>query len=703
MANSIEKIIKIKVDTKQAEADLRKLKGDINNNDNVTIKVDIDTTDAVSGLQEIQGELEGLQDIEVSASIDATTESMGSMTVAAGEYNEAITKSTEETNNYSSASSVNTAANIVQLRATGQLTDALKGKTIATAASVKFTKLSILHKQEELVLLQEGTDSYAEVRDELDLLNIKYSKYEDELKAAVEVDREVIKLSKEVREAYKDVGEELDDYNEIIDDNTDAKNDNSDSSESFIDGIEGETSALLNGIPIIGKYASKLSGAATAGVAFIAYLGSIAYGIRNVNDAVSEFIDGIKAGYSAGIGQIQAGLTWLFGGFDGAVYKSTIAVMNDALDKLGILYRRRRELESEYILDIAEANIKKEELRTEANDRMSNSVEDRYKLAKKYEQAIRDEYKLKLEWEQLALDILIEEANLNGTLEEDEVEINTQKARILGIKAQLQAELRNVARLGLQITKEFNANIKKNKPKAGKPEKEYYNVDVGATGSLDLVSLEQGEVQVYELKKKYAEKTADMLNRHAEMVKEMDKQVLINKIYLASEYAGVSANLANAVAGYYDQEIASLEAKGITEGKEYEKAIKRREQAAIAGVIMSTGSAIMSTWASYMESPGGAPGAILAGIQTAALLVTAATQINSIKNAKSGAISSGGAGASPTYNVIAENDYNPIDKYFGGDSNIGNKMAPIKAYVVSKDVTTQQELDRQTATNSSIG
>ena len=189
--------------------------------------------------------------------------------------------------------------------------------------------------------------------------------------------------------------------------------------------------------------------------------------------------------------------------------------------------------------------------------------------------------------------------------------------------------------------------------------------------------------------------------------RKITKDNIVYKLSMAASYASALANIANAVAKARAEEVDALIAKGITEGEEYDKAVKRRERAAIAGVIMDTGSAIMSTWASYMSTPGGAPGAVLAGIQTIALIATAAAQIKTIKNKKLTDAGThgggGGTGGSPNYNVVSENEYNPINDVVNNTGLIAEGLKdPLKAYVVAKDVTTQQELDRQVESSSSI-
>jgi len=705
MANSIEKIIKIKVDTKQAEADLRKLKGDINNNDNVTIKVDIDTTDAVSGLQELQGELESLQDVEVSASIDATTESMNEMTVAAGEYGEVIGASTEVTDKFTDSSKVNTAANIAQLGATTNLNKAFAGTSRRELLLIKINAVlnnsrsqSIMKLiAEEQAMLKE-IETMKEGSKELAKKEQQYNKVIKRIQSLLE------KQQKEIDTYDKKlvaIAQERKAKDGLIETNKDLEESSDDLTQSLDDSING----MLAGIPIIGKYASKLGLAGTAIAAIVVALGDAITGIVPFHDWLVRVKDLALDFYQVWKGAVQ--LMVLYGpiGIFDDEAQAQAKKMMAAFDTLRFDRERERKAEVGHLKTIGELELAIAEGRRVAQD----SENKDYKLRR---EALRQLYKdtqllgnerLKQAGERLS--IMLKEADLNGTLDADAVKIQEQRNEIAKIKADIANMLRGLDRIDKQIITEVNASIKvKKKPKGGKPEKEYYTVNRAVPDMPDLAEIEHAEVQVFELKKKYAEKTWQMLNRHSDMVKEMDKQVLINKLYLAAEYAGVTANLADAMVGWHDQEIAALERQGITEGKEYEAAIKRKEAASIASVIMSTGSAILGTWAGYATM--GPYGTAAAAVQTAALLVTAVTQIKNITAAANGSNSlgsSGASGAAPQYNVIAENQYNPIEGLIDNTAIIAEEAKkPTKAYVVAKDVTTQQELDRAISNNATV-
>ena len=293
-----------------------------------------------------------------------------------------------------------------------------------------------------------------------------------------------------------------------------------------------------------------------------------------------------------------------------------------------------------------------------------------------------------------------------GLTAEEEKELNKLRLNQVKLTTKLTNARNKLARSIAEENKELTKNTKKNKKnKKESIEQIKYLTDNGQEFLRSLSS--QAKETAKDLQKIgfLTDMGQEFLRTTAVPGDDPVVKTWQQRLQAASEYALVAGNLANAVAGWYDAEVQALEAKGITEGKEYDKAIKRREKAAIAGVIMSTGAAIMSTWASYMENPGSYAGAILAGIQTAALLVTAATQIKNIKTQTlSGGAGGGIKGAAPQYNVIAENAYNPIEGLIDNTAIIAEESKkPIKAYVVAKDISSQQELDRQTASSSSIG
>jgi hypothetical protein len=156
--------------------------------------------------------------------------------------------------------------------------------------------------------------------------------------------------------------------------------------------------------------------------------------------------------------------------------------------------------------------------------------------------------------------------------------------------------------------------------------------------------------------------------------------------------------------------------KGLFEkNKGLQKALLIAESAAgIAKIIINTRAANAAAKLKYALLPGGVALAaaeatmnnVSAGIGIATTIAATAKGLSAFGGG--GAPSSGGAGGSesgggatptaPAFNVVGASPTNQLAQ------TIGNKEAqPIKAYVVSNDVTTAQSLDRNIISSASIG
>ena len=147
--------------------------------------------------------------------------------------------------------------------------------------------------------------------------------------------------------------------------------------------------------------------------------------------------------------------------------------------------------------------------------------------------------------------------------------------------------------------------------------------------------------------------------------------------------------------------------------KEWQKAQLLIEKgAAIANVIVKTNQAIASRVA-ISTSVGGVDAVlakkdilktkITSGISIAAIAAAGISQASSISNSGGGGSSGGGGGAAaqsvqpPDFNIIGSTGTNQLADAIGGTT-----QQPIRAYVVSGDVTSAQELDRNIEESASI-
>lgn len=127
-------------------------------------------------------------------------------------------------------------------------------------------------------------------------------------------------------------------------------------------------------------------------------------------------------------------------------------------------------------------------------------------------------------------------------------------------------------------------------------------------------------------------------------------------------------------------EVARLDKDIKNQEKAIKKAEKMQQKAAIAGVIIDTASAIMGTWAGYASM--GPYGAVIAAIQSAALVGLGAAQIAAIKSSSASQASqaSGGTAAVSIPDIINQ----PPSVDTGIEQSI-------RAYIVEDDIATAQE------------
>lgn len=141
--------------------------------------------------------------------------------------------------------------------------------------------------------------------------------------------------------------------------------------------------------------------------------------------------------------------------------------------------------------------------------------------------------------------------------------------------------------------------------------------------------------------------------------------------------------------------------------KQQERAFKVQKAVQIAQTTIDTYKAAQGAFSSLSSIP--IVGPILGGVAAAAAVAAGVLNIKKIASTKfdsnggasptpsaggggGAAIGGGGGGMTPQFNLVGAGGENPLQ-------NLGNKE-PVKAYVVGKEVTTQQSLDRNIAENA---
>lgn len=144
-------------------------------------------------------------------------------------------------------------------------------------------------------------------------------------------------------------------------------------------------------------------------------------------------------------------------------------------------------------------------------------------------------------------------------------------------------------------------------------------------------------------------------------------------------------------------------------GKLLRQAAGDNKDLAIAGILLEQASAVASIAINTQKNA--AKAGYLTPVGIAELAAGAIGITSAIISAKQGinainatGISGGGSGGgavsapqAPSFNVVGVGGMNQVAQTLGGDK------APLKAYVVSQDVTTQQALDRNIIKTSSLG
>lgn len=178
---------------------------------------------------------------------------------------------------------------------------------------------------------------------------------------------------------------------------------------------------------------------------------------------------------------------------------------------------------------------------------------------------------------------------------------------------------------------------------------------------------------------------------------EEDKDVYWTVDKYAEIFSGtmdVMSTFTEAYLSQSEQRLAQLEKEGKRNTKEYALEETRYKKRAKNNINISTASAIASSWASYMKSPGGWPGAALAAAQSAALIIMGETQK---RNVDSGLLdsseTSGPTGMSALELLESSQTISSLQQ---------QTQAQSQMVLVVTDVTAQQNYQSKVTAKSSI-
>lgn len=242
----------------------------------------------------------------------------------------------------------------------------------------------------------------------------------------------------------------------------------------------------------------------------------------------------------------------------------------------------------------------------------------------------------------------------------------------------------------LEALKEHNKKLKEEREKAAQEERDFF---IG----IDNVNREQRVAAALDKELSDAKVLSDATAVTDALMFEDDKRIESEQKTADAKKAIQMATFETAANG-----LAVL-SKLFEKNKALQKAALLAESAiGIAKIIISTQAANAAARLKYSLIPGGAALAaaeitlnkINAGIGIAANLVGTAKGLQALGGGSASGASVGGGGAggevisaAPTFNVVGTSGQNQIAQSLG-------QQAPVKAYVVSNDVTTAQSLDR---------
>ncbi len=155
-------------------------------------------------------------------------------------------------------------------------------------------------------------------------------------------------------------------------------------------------------------------------------------------------------------------------------------------------------------------------------------------------------------------------------------------------------------------------------------------------------------------------------------------------------------------AGIQDQMAANDESLAKKKEELAEKQFKIDQAFRISTALMDTAAAAMKTYTAFAANP--VLAAVMAGVSTAfglaqvAMIASQKFVPSAIGGGKSGASASAPQAASPNFNIVGSSGINQLGETIGGQL-----ARPTRAYVVSSDVSSAQELERNIVTGATIG
>lgn len=341
----------------------------------------------------------------------------------------------------------------------------------------------------------------------------------------------------------------------------------------------------------------------------------------------------------------------------------------------------KEEIDAQNALTQATTDAAFEEQKIEAN-RIKND-EDRIKRLKEIEDAQYEANKKSLEDSMASM-----EKNSQAYITAQTELVNLTKAHN-STMAGLDDELTKVKEDNIQklndLKKADMDNDKLSYEKRIQSANEYYDALIKKaqeSGQIttDIEKQKNDAINALELERK--QKAIDTSQQSIDYIRNLDEQYTQYKQNLLQN----QLKNGQITQAQFDKKSAELE----------KKAAQRKKAYAIGDAIISTAQSVIG----FLAKPGGIPGIALsvgAGILGAAQIATIAS--TPVDGSSSGSAPSGGSMASSSG---AGTGTAPSTSFSFADAPKTPEIQPARTYVISKEVTTQQELDRQIISNGTI-
>ena len=330
----------------------------------------------------------------------------------------------------------------------------------------------------------------------------------------------------------------------------------------------------------------------------------------------------------------------------------------------------------------------------EANDARKERLKERQKLEE-------DAYKVIMDTA-IALASDRDKELINRSLKYNEDVLKLKKAGIKDLTAVEESYNKDVA----AINKKFDDAAEKTRIE--KQQKEYADLQAQTQGMIDESNRQIKKITDKDLEKANNEK----LSFDARLAAVTDREKLMSEMIFKTEDERTAYEKANADAR---KKIAKDEAQAkVDQLNFYSGALNSiagllgqstdaGKAAAIASTTISTYLAAQGAYASQMAIP--TPDAPFRAALAAGLAVTSGL-MNVQKIIDTPTPNGGGGGSAPSASIPQAPSFNVVGTSPASANQIAKttqSQAPIKAYVVSQDVTTQQALDRNIVKSASLG